>query len=94
MLLSLVSLLLLLASEKKLRASKHDRSGKAVIFNNSFFCCLLPLQYITFFVIAIAVIAVAVMVVAIKMETNHYLLLIAVVNGHLFNSDFPVSLEP
>ena len=30
---------------------------------------------------------------AIKMVTNHYLLLIAVVIGHLFHFDFPVSPE-
>ena len=30
---------------------------------------------------------------AIKMETNHYLLLFVVVNGHFFHFDFPVSPE-
>ena len=30
----------------------------------------------------------------IKMETNHYLLLVAAVIGHFFHFDFPVSPEP
>ena len=71
-----------------IRFGQHNRTNMPLVFSMSVFTMVFTT--ITCSVPAKQPLSTTV----IKVETDYYLLLIAVVNGHFFHFDFPVLPEP